>query len=121
MEPRQKGRFQIELHPPGASVSLFRLERIVKYKRGTRDQRANELRRLRELALSWLPAPDPSLTIRLPLVLSVGSTKPVEDRIDAMLCAYVGACWWTWATQLNRLYGDEESGYIVVPHGTVAR
>lgn len=115
MEPRQTGRFQIEVHPHAATISLFQLERIVKYKRGTRDQRAKELRRLRGLALSRLPGLDPALTLRLPLVPRTGSTKPVEDKIDAVLCAYVGACWWTWATQRNRLYGDEESGYIVVP------
>jgi predicted RNase H-like nuclease len=45
-----------------------------------------------------------------------GSTKPVEDKIDAVLCAYVGACWWLWATQRNRLYGNKEDGYIVVPN-----
>ena len=36
MSPRQEGRFQIEVHPHAATVALFGLDRIVKYKRGTR-------------------------------------------------------------------------------------
>lgn len=116
MRPRQEGRFQIEVHPHAATVTLFGLDRIVKYKRGTRDQRAKELRRLRRLLLTRLPALDPALTLRLPAVPAIGNTKAVEDRIDAVLCAYVGACWWIWANDRNRLYGDRDTGYIVVPH-----
>jgi predicted RNase H-like nuclease len=113
--PRQEGRFQIEVHPHAATVTLFELDRIVKYKRGTREQKARELRRLRRLAISRLPTLDPALALRLPAVPRAGSTKPIEDKIDAVLCAYIGACWWRWATQRNRLYGDDENGYIVVP------
>ena len=114
--PRQEGRFQIEVHPHAATVNLFGLDRIVKYKRGTREQRARELRRLRGLALSRLPTLDPPLSLRLPPVPRTGGIKPVEDKIDAVLCAYVGACWWIGATGRNTLYGDEANGYIVVPH-----
>ena len=46
---------------------------------------------------------------------SVGNLKPVEDRIDAVLCAFIAANWWWWTTRRNKLYGNEESGYIVVP------
>jgi predicted RNase H-like nuclease len=112
---RQEGRFQIEVHPHAATVTLFGLDRIVKYKRGTREQKARELRRLRRLAISHLPAFDPALSLRLPSVPRTGSTKPVEDRIDAVLCAYIGASWWHWAAERNKLYGDDQSGYIVVP------
>jgi len=115
MRARQSGRFQIEVHPHAANVSLFGLDRIVKYKRGTREQRARELRRLRKLATSYLPTLDPSLTVHLPLVPRNGSLKPTEDKIDAVLCAYIAAHWWIWARQRNRLYGDQDNGYIVVP------
>ena len=115
MTPRQEGRFQIEVHPHAATVSLFGLDRIVKYKRGTREQRARELRRLRRLAISQLPALDPSLSARFPSVPKTGNLKPTEDKIDAILCAYIAAHWWVWATKRNRLYGNQESGYIVVP------
>jgi len=113
--PRQEGRFQIEVHPHAATVNLFGLDRIVKYKRGTRAQRSRELRRLRGLVLSRLPALDPALTLSLPSVPRKGSTKPVEDKIDSVLCAYIGAYWWIWSTQRNRLYGNKKDGYIVVP------
>jgi len=118
IKPRQEGLFQIEVHPHAATVSLFGLPRIVKYKRGTREQRARELRRLRRLMLSHLPELDPVLSLWLPSVPRSGNLKPTEDQIDAVLCAYVAAHWWFWATQRNRLYGTEEDGYIVVPEPT---
>jgi predicted RNase H-like nuclease len=115
MQPRQEGRFQIEVHPHAATVNLFGLDRIVKYKRGSRAERARGLRRLRNLALARLPEGDPALSLRLPAVPPTGSIKPVEDRIDAVLCAYIGAHWWRWGTGRNQLYGTETDGYIVVP------
>jgi predicted RNase H-like nuclease len=115
IEPRQPGRFQIEVHPHAATVSLFGLDRIVKYKRGPRAQRAKELGRLRSLALRHLPSQDPPLSLRLPPVPLTGNLKPTEDRIDAVLCAYIGAHWWIWAAARNRVYGSQETGYIVVP------
>lgn len=119
--PRQEGRFQIEVHPHAATVRLFELSRIVKYKRGTREQRGRGLRRLRKLMLSCLPELDPMLSLRLPAVPRTGNLKPTEDQIDAVLCAYVAAHWWFWATQRSRLYGSEEDGYIVVPEATKSR
>jgi predicted RNase H-like nuclease len=113
--PRQEGRFQIEVHPHAATINLFGLDRIVKYKRGTREQRARELRRLRRLMLSRLPELDPALSLRLPAVPLSGNLKPTEDQIDAVLCAYIAAHWWFWARQRNRLYNGGGDGYIVVP------
>ena len=111
----QGGRFQMEVHPHAATVNLFDLPRIVKYKRGRRAERAKELNRLRELMLSRLPLLDPALSLRLPSVPTTGNLKPVEDEIDAVLCAYIAAHWWFWATQRNRVYGCGGKGYIVVP------
>jgi predicted RNase H-like nuclease len=115
MRARQPGRYQIEVHPHAASVKLFELDRIVKYKRGAREARAAGLRRLRRLMLSRLPELDPALPLRLPSVPRTGLLKPTEDRIDAVLCAYIAAHWWKWAARRNRVYGTEEDGYIVVP------
>jgi predicted RNase H-like nuclease len=112
---RQPGRFQIEVHPHAATVSLFGLERILKYKRGARDARARELRHLRSLILSRLSRTELSLVSRLPHVPRVGNTKPVEDQIDAVLCAFIAAHWWYWANERNVLYGTQDTGYIVVP------
>jgi len=115
MTARARGRFQIEVHPHAATVNLFNLPRIVKYKRGRRADRAKELRRLRRLMLSRLPLLDPALSLRLPAIPKAGNLKPVEDQIDAVLCAYIAAHWWFWGARRNRVYGCGESGYIVVP------
>ena len=116
MMPKETGRFQIEVHPHAAAVSLFDLPRIVKYKRGRRDERAKELGRLRKLMVSSLPSMDPGLQLKLPSVPREGSLKLVEDQIDAVLCAYVAAHWWSWGKHRNRLYGTKDEGYIVVPN-----
>jgi predicted RNase H-like nuclease len=115
IEPCQPGRFQIEVHPHAATVALFGLDRIVKYKRGPRDERARELRRLRRLMMTCLATAEPALKPQLPGIPRMGPTKPAEDMIDALLCAYVAAHWWLWAVERNSLYGTAESGYIVVP------
>ena len=115
MTARTKGRFQIEVHPHAATVNFFDLPRIVKYKRGRRAARAKELRRLRRLMLSRLPLLDPPLALRLPSIPKAGNLKPVEDQIDAVLCAYIAAHWWYWASQRNHVFGSGEKGYIVVP------
>lgn len=115
MASRAKGRFQIEVHPHAAMVSLFDLPLIVKYKRGRRENRARELRRLRKLMLTGLPLLYPPLSMRLPSVPSSGDLKPVEDQIDAVLCAYIAAYWWFWGTERSHVYGSREAGYIVAP------
>ena len=112
---RQQGRFQIEVHPHAATVNLFDLPLIVKYTRGRRGERAKELRRFRRLMLSRLPLLDPALSLQLPPVPNAGNLKPVEDQIDAVLCAYIAAHWWLWAGQKSHVYGHRETGYIVVP------
>jgi predicted RNase H-like nuclease len=94
MTPQQEGRFQIEVPPHAAMFRLFALDRIVKNNRGTREQTASELRRLRKLTFSRLPKLDRALRLSLPLVPRTGRTNSLEDKIDAVLCAYIGACRW---------------------------
>lgn len=115
MTAREEGRFQIEVHPHAATVNLFDLPRIVKYKRGPHATRVKELRRLRRLILSRFPLLHPALSLRLPGIPSTGNLKPVEDQIDAVMCAYIAAHWWFWARQRNRVYGCRGTGYMVVP------
>jgi predicted RNase H-like nuclease len=114
---RESGRFQIEVHPHAASVNLFRLSRIVKYKRGRRQERAKELNRLRKLLLDHLPKLEPAVDkFDLPRVPDTGSTKEVEDQLDAVLCAYIAAHWWYWGPAENTVFGDGKTGFIVVPN-----
>jgi predicted RNase H-like nuclease len=56
--------------------------------------------------------------MQLPDVPGTGNTKPIEDQIDAVLCAFIAAHWWFWTTERSTLYGTEACGYIVVPHRT---
>jgi len=117
MAPQGPGRFQIEVHPHAASVNLFRLPRIVKYKRGRRAERARELRRFRQLLLDHLPELEPGASkLDLPKVPYRGNIKEVEDQLDAVLCAYIAAHWWYWGTTQNTIFGDRETGFIVVPN-----
>jgi predicted RNase H-like nuclease len=110
------GRFQMEVHPHAASVSLFGLPRIIKYKRGLRAGRHRELSRLRRLLTGKLPLLDPPLDpAGLPSIPRSGDLKPAEDRLDAVLCAYIAAHWWFWGRVRNRVYGSEAGGFIVVP------
>ncbi|MGQ9866368.1 MAG: DUF429 domain-containing protein, partial [Pseudanabaenaceae cyanobacterium] len=41
--------------------------------------------------------------------------KDLEDRLDSLLCAYIGAHWWYWGPTRNRVLGDRTHGYIVIP------
>ena len=70
---------------------------------------------MRVMMLSRLRLLDPALLLRLPSVPNTGDLKPVEDQIDAVLCAYIAAHWGYWAGARNRVYGCGATGYIVVP------
>lgn len=114
---QEQGRFQIEVHPHAASINLFRLPRIVKYKRGRRQERARELKRFRNLLLNRLPALEPRAgKFNLPSVPESGSTKEVEDQLDAVLCAYIAAHWWYWGPAGSTVFGDCKTGCIIVPN-----
>ncbi len=119
LSPRGAGRFQIEVHPHAASVQLFVLDRIIKYKKGLLVDRALELQRFRELLLQRLPSLVPKLDLSaLPEVpVSSGrALKAVEDQLDAVLAAYIAAYWWYWGRERNEVLGNARLGYIVVPH-----
>ena len=117
IEPRSEGRYQIEVHPHAASVHLFDLERILKYKKGRFGDRAPELERLRHFIQSELPKLTPALReIALPAVPDRASgLKAIEDQLDAVLCAYIGAHWWYWGLEQNLVLGNRTDGYIIVP------
>lgn len=117
-DPKCSGRFQIEVHPHAATVQLFVLDQIVKYKRGLLAERVTGLERLRGLMLDRLPLLIPPLELdRLPEIPQRGNElKAVEDQLDALLAAYIAAHWWYWGRERNDVLGDSTVGYIVVPH-----
>ncbi len=108
-------------------VSLFALPRILKYKKGRLKHRRTELETLRHLLQTRLPRLDPPLQpIDLPQVPTAGvALKDLEDRLDSLMCAYIGAYWWWWGCDGNWVLGNAKlndpavepppTGYIIVP------
>jgi pyridoxamine-phosphate oxidase len=121
--PKSTGRFQIEVHPHAASVQLFLLDRIIKYKKGRLEERVGELKRLRGLLLDRLPMLVPRLALtELPEIPTSGrELKAVEDQLDAVLAAYIAAHWWYWGRERNDVLGNSRLGYIIVPHRQMAQ
>jgi predicted RNase H-like nuclease len=122
IEPKQLGRFQIEVFPHPAIVNLFKLERILKYKKGKLSERRVELIKLRQFILDDLPTLQPSLKLSvLPEVPFSGlALKTLEDELDSLICAYVAAHWWYWGLERNLVLGDYLTGYIVIPNPQIS-
>jgi len=120
LEPQTPTRFQIEVFPHPATVRLFRLPRILKYKKGRVGDRRIALAQFRQYILDVLPQADPPLPLTdadLPPVLTTGpALKHLEDQLDSLICAYVAAHWWQWGHARNQVLGDRASGFIVVPN-----
>ncbi len=119
LQPQVPGRYQIELFPHPATVHCFRLDRILKYKKGRLSDRRQELHKLRQHQLTTFPQLVPSLPLQeadLPTLPTTGKAlKVVEDQLDSLTCAYAGAHWWWWGLERNWVLGNATEGYIVVP------
>jgi predicted RNase H-like nuclease len=146
IETQKLGRYQIEVFPHPATINLFKLDRIIKYKKGKLAERQLELMKLCQYIVDILPSLEPSLNLscgtgilpvscgtgilpvscgtgilpvscsNLPEIpTSVATLKALEDKLDALLCAYIGAHWWYWGIERNLVLGDRKTGYIVIP------
>ncbi len=133
MESQKLGRYQIEVYPHPATINLFKLERIIKYKKGKLAERQLELMKLCQYIIDILPNLEPSLNLansqtknprslafisgsKLPEIpTSIATLKALEDQLDGLLCAYIGAHWWYWGIERNLVLGDRTNGYIVIP------
>ncbi|MBW4666793.1 MAG: DUF429 domain-containing protein [Cyanomargarita calcarea GSE-NOS-MK-12-04C] len=121
--PQKPGRYQIEVFPHPAIVNLFNLDKILKYKKGRLSDRRLELIKLQNYILNTLPTlephlrPSPSICGFFPNVIPTtgAALKATEDKLDSLICAYVGAHWWYWGEQRNLVLGDSTTGYIVIP------
>jgi predicted RNase H-like nuclease len=127
MKAQQPGRYQVEVFPHPATVELFRLERILKYKKGKLAERRVELARLLDYIVDCLPKLEPSLDLQdfQPEIPFTGAAlKDLEDRLDSLICAYVAAHWWYWGMERNWVLGSDVAaeaqvtGYIIVPNPT---
>ena len=118
------GRRAIEVYPHPATIALFGLDRILKYKRGAFGDRQRDLLKLMTL-IEGLDQATPRLRVNhnvawVELRRRVqAATRPSqldrdEDPVDAVLCAYVGLYWYRRPEDVT-VYGDFASGYIVTP------
>ena len=119
----------IEVFPHPATVSLFHLDRTLKYKsrRGrSYDLRWRELAQLRD-HLVGLTGADPPLHLP-PSIIEMAITgrrgrafKETEDLLDAVVCAYSALYAWHHGPWGYAVYGAEptpnqaEQGHILVP------
>ncbi len=120
IEAKTLGRYQIEVFPHPAIVRLFGCDRILKYKKGRLSDRRLELLKLYHYIQQVLPYLSPSLTVSLktefPIMNCTGVVlKAIEDQLDSLICAYVGAHWWYWGLEKNIVLGSLAEGYIVIP------
>ncbi len=118
--PRDPRIVALEIFPHPAHVRLFGLERIFEYKKKSRPWPAvlTEWTRYRA-ALATLAAADPPLLLdeRIPVEVTARGYKRWDDTLDAITCAYVAAYVWRWGIRAPhvRVFGELETGYIVVP------
>lgn len=125
IKPQQLGRYQIEVFPHPATINLFGLEKILKYKKGRISERQQELGKLRDYITKILPNLEPALSLdslsKIPVIAPKQTgkeLKTIEDLLDSLLCAYVAAHWWYWgeSEQKNLVLGNLETGYIIIPN-----
>jgi histidinol-phosphate phosphatase family protein len=124
---RQKPTRQVvEVFPHPAIVSLFQLDRTLKYKARPKrgySLRWQELTRLRDNLASLAGATPP---LRLPPELSAmrmeglrgNRFKEVEDQLDAVVCAYSVRYAWHHGPRGYAVYGNADQGHILVPMET---
>ncbi|MFO7630995.1 MAG: DUF429 domain-containing protein [Caldilinea sp.] len=116
------GRYICEVYPHPAHVTLFRLERTLKYKYRPkhRERRLSAFREYQRL-LSLLHDADPPLTgIHEFAGVDVSalrgqSLKAHEDQLDAVTCAYVAYYAWHHGPTCQDVYGSVPEGHILVP------
>lgn len=121
--PRQAEVRQIvEVYPNPATIRLFALPKILKYKarRGrTLEYRQGQLSELQK-HIDSLAQATPALEVDKslfpnPASLSGNAFKAHEDLLDAILCAYIIYHAWYWGPEGYEIFGDLKNGYILVP------
>jgi predicted RNase H-like nuclease len=118
---RGEGRRSMEVYPHPAMVSLFGLDRTLKYKaRSGRSYRERwgsfvryqaGLRALQEPRVDW----PPELVGRDVVGMRGRALKAFEDLLDAAMCAYIAYYCWYWGPTGYRIFGDPGGAHVVVP------
>ena len=117
-------RRAIEVYPHPATVVLFGLEKVLKYKKGPFEERHRELLKLMTLiegldnasprlranrSMAWV-----DLRRRVEAATRASQLDRDEDPVDAVMCAYIARYWYDRPEDVT-IYGDVASGYIVTP------
>lgn len=106
----------MEVFPHPATVRWFKLNQIIKYKRGRVAEKKEAFSLLQThlttFINSWKPFP---LSSALKKLLSREWTKDIEDQTDALICALIGLWHQQYAGKKSQVLGDIEKGFIVIP------
>lgn len=114
----------IEVYPHPATLALFDLPHIIRYKKGPAAERARELQRFQRLLHESLFRVVPPVCIdeaicgmfdEDPGALRGTARKRREDTLDAVVCSLVGWIHWWHGGRRSEVLGDIETGFIVVP------
>ena len=113
----------VEVFPHPAMIALFGLPRTLKYK--ARPNRSRDAimaawqqyrAHLRDLARADPPLHDHEHLLDEDLANLRGKhLKDYEDRIDALVCAYIALYGFRWGAARCRVFGTMEAGYIFTP------
>jgi predicted RNase H-like nuclease len=125
MDPRSTAnRRAIEVYPHPATVVLFGLDKVLKYKKGPFEERQRELLKLMTLiegldkasprlranrSMAWV-----DLRRRVEAASRASQLDRDEDPVDAVMCAYVAQFFYERPEDVT-IFGDAASGYIVTP------
>ena len=122
--PSRSGRRQLEVFPHLLQVSLFRRRRIIKYKKGAVSRKRRGIKILQNTMARLLPLQSPpflpshaftGLLAEEPSRLKGHQLKGLEDRLDAVLCAYLTFYFWVWGERRCDIFGGLKEGYIIGP------
>lgn len=121
-DTKRNGKWIFEVYPHPAQVVLFELSKIIKYKRGTVQDRKNGLATLRQNIIKLFPLGLPSITINPESNLFIDINglkgkriKAYEDTLDAIVCAYLAYHYWEYGYLRNEMIGSMQQGYIINP------
>lgn len=110
------GRYYFECYPHPALLGVFDLDQIVKYK--IRHKNRAEWRRVIDLLRPLVDSELPVQNICSFVQEDLAQNKANEDRLDAIISAYVAAYWWKFGTERSTMIGGLSDGYIVTPHSS---
>ena len=118
----EKSRKFLEVYPHPAMVVLFNLKKTLKYKKRRNrpcEVRLKELKRYQNYLRKLITIPrniqktDDILSTDV-TDMKVKSLKDLEDRIDAIMCAYIAYYCWSNPNKC-KIFGTREDGYILTP------